>query len=338
MNPAHQAEVYPQVAVTRGLPANYDAADSALFAKALTRELPPTLLQTWRKVAVLPDGAVFKHLHVVPQSLRNAAQLARYNHKTALKYYLTKRPLWVPRLLHFTEEWSLGYFHWFCDALPRLWVLRDHWHTHHIMLPKRYRVPYVVESLALWGLTPTFYPENRYLLVGTLQLCSMVAPTGNYRPAVLQAVAAALTAQQTVASPLSAPASAIFISRSRAPRRYIENEPAISEALALLGVRTVCMEAYSFSEQIAILRDARVLIGLHGAGLTNMLFMPPGGAVLELRFAEDAHNNAYFSLAHAMGHRYYYLKGQGSHPDTHSANLVIDPAVVAATVRTILQG
>lgn len=53
--------------------------------------------------------------------------------------------------------------------------------------------------------------------------------------------------------------------------------------------------------------ETKALGGLHGAGLTNMVFMPPGGHVLEVRFRGDAHNNCYFSLASAMEHGYWYV-------------------------------
>jgi len=34
--------------------------------------------------------------------------------------------------------------------------------------------------------------------------------------------------------------------------------------------------------QVALYSRTHVLVGLHGAGLTNMMFMPPGGLVVEI--------------------------------------------------------
>jgi capsular polysaccharide biosynthesis protein len=66
------------------------------------------------------------------------------------------------------------------------------------------------------------------------------------------------------------------------------------------------------------------LIGLHGAGLTNMLFMREGGKVLELRNQNDAHNNCYFSLASELNLDYFYLLNQGNTNDTHTVDIIVD--------------
>jgi capsular polysaccharide biosynthesis protein len=345
MLPARQhseAILYPEVALQRQPPHNLQPADADLFAKEYTRLLPATRVAHWQGLRVNAYGAAFAGWQVVDGSLRNDAQLARYNWKTVLRLRLQQRALQVPRLLLFAEEWSQGYFHWLCDALPRLWALQPHWGSHAVWLPRAYDLEYVRTTLQLLGLAPQFFERGTYLLAKDVQLATMVAPPGNYRPEALQALFAALSQAAAIAPatplPFAEVPTVLFVSRAKAPRRFIAQEELMLEMLAPLGVQLVYMEDLDMLQKLQALRHCTLLIGLHGAGLTNMLFMPPGGAVLELRFAADAHNNAYFSLADAMGHRYYYLKGKGSHPDTHSANLVIDPAVVADTVRTILQG
>lgn len=337
-----QAVLYPETTLHRTPPQHLLPEDAALFAKEYTRVLPPTRTEHWQHLRVNAYGAAFAGWQVVPGSLRNEAQLARYNWKTVLRLRLQARALRVPSLLLFAEEWSQGYFHWLCDALPRLWALQPYWGSHAVWLPRAYDLEYVRTTLQLLGLAPQFFEAGTYLYAKDVQLATMVAPPGNYRPAALQDLYAALSQAAATAPatplPFAEVPTALFVSRAKAPRRFIAQEEQMLEMLAPLGVQLVYMEDLDMLQKLQALRHCTLLIGLHGAGLTNMLFMPPGGAVLELRFAEDGHNNAYFSLAHAMGHRYYYLKGKGSHPDTHSANLVIDPAVVADTVRTILQG
>jgi len=55
-------------------------------------------------------------------------------------------------------------------------------------------------------------------------------------------------------------------------------------------------------EQIVLHSQATVLIGQHGAGLTNMLWMPPGAHVIEILPPMPADATGIFaSLAHAMG-------------------------------------
>jgi capsular polysaccharide biosynthesis protein len=44
----------------------------------------------------------------------------------------------------------------------------------------------------------------------------------------------------------------------------------------------VCCESLSVPEQIKPLFPGRGLLGVHGAGLTNIVFSPPGSRVIEL--------------------------------------------------------
>ncbi len=66
------------------------------------------------------------------------------------------------------------------------------------------------------------------------------------------------------------------------------------------------------------------LIALHGAGLTNMLFMNANTKILEIRNEEDKHNNCYFSLASDLDIDYYYLLSKGDSIETHTVNVDVD--------------
>ena len=62
-----------------------------------------------------------------------------------------------------------------------------------------------------------------------------------------------------------------------------------------LGFDIIQFEDFSFAEQVKIAFNSKVLVSLHGAGLTNMLFMDKGNYVVELRQENDQINNCYFS-------------------------------------------
>ena len=62
-----------------------------------------------------------------------------------------------------------------------------------------------------------------------------------------------------------------------------------------------------------------------------MLFMPPGGQVLELRNEEDR-NNCYFALASDLGHPYYYLTNKGNTADTYNVEIEVDIAKLQEAV------
>jgi capsular polysaccharide biosynthesis protein len=53
--------------------------------------------------------------------------------------------------------------------------------------------------------------------------------------------------------------------------------------------------------------SASHLISVHGAGLTNMLFMHTNTRVMEIRRRDDLLNYCYFFMAHSLGLKYYYF-------------------------------
>jgi len=60
------------------------------------------------------------------------------------------------------------------------------------------------------------------------------------------------------------------------------NESEIETALASRGFRTVVLSEMSFEAQVRSFSRARLIVAGHGAGLTNLLFAPPGAAVVEI--------------------------------------------------------
>lgn len=76
-----------------------------------------------------------------------------------------------------------------------------------------------------------------------------------------------------------------------------------------------------FSQQLEITRNSDVFIGMHGAGLTHLLFLPDWATVFELYNCGDA--GCYKDLARMRGVHYLtwenstkvYAADAGQHPD-----------------------
>jgi len=106
-------------------------------------------------------------------------------------------------------------------------------------------------------------------------------------------------------SPRGAPGhKRIFISRNDAKNRRVLNQDEIDAVLAEFGYESVELTGKTFDEQRARFAEASHVVGVHGAGLTNILFSPPGAQVLEILPPMCAVPD-YWQLAHAMGHRYH---------------------------------
>ena len=79
-------------------------------------------------------------------------------------------------------------------------------------------------------------------------------------------------------------------------------------------ITSVDMSTLNIYEQIRMHNHARVLIGQHGAGLTSMLWMSPGSAVIEILPPVPTHTQRIFAdLARAMGLHYTVISQAGLH-------------------------
>ncbi|MBK8066829.1 MAG: glycosyltransferase family 61 protein [Rhodanobacteraceae bacterium] len=100
----------------------------------------------------------------------------------------------------------------------------------------------------------------------------------------------------------------IYVSRRIARVRRILNEDELIFALEKIGVTCVIAETMTVDDQIELFAGARGIIGMHGAGLTNMLFAR-NARVLEI-FSGTPRGH-YACLARACKHDYSYIAGVG---------------------------
>ena len=87
------------------------------------------------------------------------------------------------------------------------------------------------------------------------------------------------------------------------------------------------------AQQAKLFSEAEFVVAPHGAGLTNMVFAPPGTRLFEL-FHPQHRNICYSNLAATCGHHYQSLEGC---PTNRAGNrhleFSIDAAEVARTIR-----
>jgi capsular polysaccharide biosynthesis protein len=106
----------------------------------------------------------------------------------------------------------------------------------------------------------------------------------------------------------------LYVSRNDAKKRRVVNEADLLDALLPLGFEVVTLAGMSFAEQVRLFSEAKVVVGPHGAGFTNMVFAAPGAVVVEL-FSPTYINGCYWALANASGHRYGFSVGSACDDD-----------------------
>jgi hypothetical protein len=98
----------------------------------------------------------------------------------------------------------------------------------------------------------------------------------------------------------------IFVSRNDAGTRRILNGEEVEQEFRKNGFEIVSLARLSPADQIRIFSNAELVAGLHGAGLTNILFAPPSAKVLEI-LPPFVATEAYWILATQMGQQYWAM-------------------------------
>jgi hypothetical protein len=125
----------------------------------------------------------------------------------------------------------------------------------------------------------------------------------------------------------------LLISRQDAAKRRVTNETALEAALRVHGFETIVPGALSFTQQVEAFASAECVVGPHGAGLANLLFMSPGSRVLELQHFEVERPH-FRRLADTLGLRYEYLRCEAD--PTSPGDMLVDTDDANAIVRNLL--
>ena len=67
------------------------------------------------------------------------------------------------------------------------------------------------------------------------------------------------------------------------------------------GFERVVPGEMTVAAQIAAFSAARVIVAAHGAGLTNMIFTPPGAVIVDITSGAIEHMNLFRKLSLATG-------------------------------------
>ena len=207
---------------------------------------------------------------------------------------------------------GFNYYHWLSETMYRLWLVRDQLANYSILLPGSLKeIGFVQDSLALLPIGDICYvPKNTNIQAKKIDLVELKPYCDHYDPEQHKALGTMMTDAVAKKGYEINLGEKVFISRKKAERRKIVNETEIESLLKEYGFKTVCFEDYSFYEQIAIMKNVKYLIGTHGAGLTNMMFMQTEAKILELHREvekdQDLHSVVYWKLCDALKHDYYY--------------------------------
>jgi hypothetical protein len=320
------------IKVEQNWPCNLDSEDLSDFEAERCYSTYDAYLTRYKSVWVTANAIVYNGLRLVKKSLPAKHYEKYYKLRYLVKQLLRSRKVKLAsekKYLLATDLWSTGHFHWLGDVLPKLYSIKDNCSDFVLLLEDTaYTRTIGLQTIRKMNLPfqdIVFLKVDEFYKIPELYYLSNISHSGRYHPALIQEV------RNLLQSKNAAPAkSKVYISRKKAQYRKVLNESELIELLQRYNYEIVYAEDLDFSAQLEKFSATQVLISLHGAGLTNCIFMQPGTKVVEIRKKENGpHNVGYWHLSASLGQQYFYYNGK---PDSdlsivgRGCNVTIDLA------------
>lgn len=136
----------------------------------------------------------------------------------------------------------------------------------------------------------------------------------------------------------------LYVSRANVHRRRLGNESALLDGLAARGFTVVHPESLTLAAQVALFQDARLVVGVHGSALTNIVWCRDLAGLLELASFPSGiswrNTDPHFSvLSRVLGSQYRRLRATAEEtavPGDHMSDFTLGPARVFAELDQLI--
>jgi hypothetical protein len=302
--------LYPACKVERRAPVNLGGGDSG-FSKKINFNFNAVPLFTFANVNVTPEGHVFKKMTIDKDLLIYPAHKKTYNRMYLLSTIIKRKRIVLPageRYLLCHDYWSNSVFHWMCDVMPRIEAVKDLARECVLILPSFYEYSYIHETLKAFKFRGIYLlDDSSYVNCRELVVPGHITVSGQMRPENIRSMRSTLLDHFQPPSNGKFNYPNIYVSRVKAKYRKVINEAEIIPILKRYHFEVICFEDHSIAEQVEMCYNANNIVSIHGANLTNVIFMQENKNVLELRKKGDEDNNYFYELADSVNCNYYHL-------------------------------
>lgn len=206
--------------------------------------------------------------------------------------------------------WSSEFYHWFHDVLPRLETVLPELPPDTRFLLNQAPKAWQLDSLSAYGITSKNLEIQANGLQTKVERLWFATPVGHTS---LGSGAVALRVARRLIRHFGADNShvcrrGLYVSRRKAAFRRVVNEREFEPILKKHGYEIILCEELKLSEQVRLFANAKSIIGPHGAGLINMIYMPAGGQVAEIALPAGVDQCHYLVLAKQLGNHFTRLE------------------------------
>ena len=225
-----------------------------------------------------------------------------------------------------------NYFHFFNDVIAKLYFLRDaglDLHSFTIVISKKlYEKEYfkIIKEIS-WIQELTFHvQDDEWIKFEKAVFCKPLTHTSAY---FQQITGPLLPLKPTVM------ARRIFITRNSKTLRFVDNMEELLPVLSKYDFEIIDAASLPFLDQVNIFSECNLLIGVHGAGLTNMIFRNGRPlSVLEIAHPFEYIPFHYIMLSRQYNYRYNVILGKKS--KSAKGGFRVDPRELENAMKDLL--
>lgn len=223
-------------------------------------------------------------------------------------------------LLFVLDEWSDGPYHIIVDLLSKIIAAERRGMQLSkmvLILPKKKyiqeaAIPLLHDLGFLFKNIICVEPNTIYCNIGMNFFISLPHKIGSNDPAIIQDIQKRIFSRRNFYKG-DQPSKIYYFRRNR--RRLVVNDDEVQHVLIQKGFVCTDFDGLSYIDAWQLMAHATLFVGIHGAGLTNMIFMPLGGTVVEFRSDNpNPRNHCYWHLAHSLGHNYFHFIAESATP------------------------
>lgn len=195
-----------------------------------------------------------------------------------------------------------NYYHWTVEALIRVRLLEKYGvetGTYPTLLVPKGRTSWMDESLELLNYSGNVLGLGK----GITKVETLVVPT--FPDPISKECFWIRDRIKSGLNSIEAHDQRIFVARGDATVRRIANRDAVQTVLDRHNIDTYLLGELSVREQVKLFSNAKLVVGPHGAGLTNILY---GEDLTVVELFGDKKMATFDRLAESMNHDYRYLQ------------------------------
>lgn len=283
-------------------------------------------LHTFRNFCLLPAGIGVKRFNLIYDLLYDEGKRFYSIFYVIYKMLtLNKEILKGDNYLIIHNFWSTGYHHWLCEVIVKLATTKLDYEKYTLLLPDIYP-DFALQTLQYFKFKEIklIKMQKQYLVAHALIIEN--PKSGFFFSNHIESIRDVYQVATTNCK------RRIFISRKSDKLRKIENEELLYPLLKERGFEIIELQFLNFIEQVELFSSTLVCIAIHGAGLTNMVFMNKRTKIIELyRNIQDNDNmnSCYYRLALASCidyNCYFFETGKLVENDIDRSDIIVTPA------------